>query len=243
MNPYQPPGLRPGRRTTWRRWPGGTPGACRRNHPWMTGGSAWRWLAVAAAGGGIRRRAPAVASPCGWPCSAWRLRCDGGSGRWRASRCVGCPSGPRTACWACGGDDAGGELLSLILPGLAAAKEMTGSGVLGGAHGGRRDGAGGALMLGLDRFFTPHEHESSGPCGPGCERIGRVWLFVLAITPHNLPEGHGDRGEFRPGDMGTWLAPHQRHRDPGHPRGAGGGDGPRAAGSAWPAVLMAGPPA
>ncbi|HEY8353517.1 MAG TPA: ZIP family metal transporter [Methylophilaceae bacterium] len=44
------------------------------------------------------------------------------------------------------------------------------------------------LMLGLDEF-TPHEHEKNGPCGPGHERCGRVWLFIFAIALHNLPEG------------------------------------------------------
>src|SRR5690606_40838702 len=37
--------------------------------------------------------------------------------------------------------------------------------------------------------FTPHEHEKNGPCGPGHERCGRVWLFIFAIALHNLPEG------------------------------------------------------
>ena len=44
------------------------------------------------------------------------------------------------------------------------------------------------LMLGLDAFL-PHEHESTGPCGPGADRCRRIWLFVFAIAVHNLPEG------------------------------------------------------
>jgi len=93
---------------------------------------------------------------------------------------------------------------SLILPGLDSAREITGNGpaaaftvVLGMS-------LGVLLMLGLDRF-TPHEHESTGPCGPEAERISRVWLFVLAITLHNLPEGMAIGVSFANGDMNIGL--------------------------------------
>ncbi|MBA1200733.1 ZIP family metal transporter [Pseudomonas capeferrum] len=93
---------------------------------------------------------------------------------------------------------------SLILPGLDAAREITGSGpgaaftvVLGMT-------LGVLLMLGLDHF-TPHEHESTGPRGPETERISRVWLFVLAITLHNLPEGMAIGVSFTNGDMSIGL--------------------------------------
>jgi ZIP family zinc transporter len=35
----------------------------------------------------------------------------------------------------------------------------------------------------------PHEHFEQGREGPEVAEAGRVWLFVLAITLHNLPEG------------------------------------------------------
>ncbi|GAB1578817.1 ZIP family metal transporter [Bordetella petrii] len=89
---------------------------------------------------------------------------------------------------------------SLILPGLEAAQALVGAGpaaagvvVLGLA-------LGVLLMLGLDAF-TPHEHDSTGPCGPEAERVNRVWLFVLAITLHNLPEGMAIGVGFANGDM------------------------------------------
>jgi len=93
---------------------------------------------------------------------------------------------------------------SLILPGLEAAKGMTGSGPLAALTVVAGLALGVALMLGLDQF-TPHEHEHLGPCGPGRERIGRVWLFVLAITLHNLPEGMAIGVSFSKGDLGVGL--------------------------------------
>ncbi|CAG0978301.1 Zinc transporter ZupT [Methylophilaceae bacterium] len=60
------------------------------------------------------------------------------------------------------------------------------------------------LMLGLDEF-TPHEHEKTGPCGPGHERCGRVWLFVFAIALHNLPEGMAIGVSMSQGDLSVGL--------------------------------------
>lgn len=54
---------------------------------------------------------------------------------------------------------------SLILPGLEAAREITGNGPAAAFTVVLGMGLGVLLMLGLDRF-TPHEHESTGPCGP-----------------------------------------------------------------------------
>jgi ZIP family zinc transporter len=93
---------------------------------------------------------------------------------------------------------------SLLLPGLEAAQKLTNSGawaslvVIAGLA------LGTLLMLGLDQF-TPHEHEHGGPCGPGAERIGRIWLFVLAITLHNLPEGMAIGVSFAQGDMSVGV--------------------------------------
>ncbi len=56
------------------------------------------------------------------------------------------------------------------------------------------------LMLGLDAF-TPHEHDKTGPCGPGHARCGRIWLFVFAIALHNLPEGMAIGVSFAQDDM------------------------------------------
>ena len=89
---------------------------------------------------------------------------------------------------------------SLILPGIDAAKELTGNGLLAASIVVLGLALGVALMIGLDRF-VPHEHEKTGRRGPEAKRIDRVWLFVLAITLHNLPEGMAIGVSFATGDM------------------------------------------
>ncbi len=93
---------------------------------------------------------------------------------------------------------------SLILPGLAAGRELFGNGPAAAATVVAGLGLGVLLMLGLD-YFTPHEYESTGPCGPECERLNRVWLFVLAIALHNIPEGMAIGVSFANGDMSVGL--------------------------------------
>lgn len=93
---------------------------------------------------------------------------------------------------------------SLILPALAAAREMTGSGPLSALTVAAGLALGAALMLGIDHF-TPHEHAKSGPCGPAAARIERVWLFFFAITLHNFPEGMALGVSFAQGDLATGM--------------------------------------
>jgi len=93
---------------------------------------------------------------------------------------------------------------SLLIPGLAAGRALTGSGGLSALVVIFGLGLGVALMLGLDRFF-PHQHPHGDPCGPGAARVARVWLFVLAITLHNLPEGMAIGVGFAQGDLSVGL--------------------------------------
>ena len=93
---------------------------------------------------------------------------------------------------------------SLILPGLAAGEAITGHTTLGALTVVVGLGLGVLLMLGLDQF-TPHEHEHGGPCGAGCARVSRVWLFVFAIALHNLPEGMAIGVSFSQGDFSVGL--------------------------------------
>lgn len=93
---------------------------------------------------------------------------------------------------------------SLILPGIEAARTLCGNQLLAACVVVLGLGLGVALMVGLDRF-VPHEHEKSGRHGPEAKRINRVWLFVLAITLHNLPEGMAIGVSFANGDMKVGL--------------------------------------
>jgi ZIP family zinc transporter len=93
---------------------------------------------------------------------------------------------------------------SLLLPGLAAGTEILGSKGLGAAVVVFGMTLGVLLMLGLDSF-TPHEHDKTGPCGPGYERCGRVWLFVFAVALHNLPEGMAIGVSFAQNDLSVGL--------------------------------------
>ncbi|MGD9758480.1 MAG: ZIP family metal transporter [Comamonas sp.] len=80
---------------------------------------------------------------------------------------------------------------SLILPGLEAARAATPSGSsewLGGAMIGVAILLGGAALLAMDRLL-PHEHFIKGREGSHARQLRRTWLFVIAITLHNLPEG------------------------------------------------------
>ena len=77
---------------------------------------------------------------------------------------------------------------SLVIPALAAASDrgagqwqasgLVGAGILLGA----------GLLLAIDRLL-PHEHFIKGAEGPRGRTLKRVWLFVFAISLHNLPEG------------------------------------------------------
>src|SRR3546814_5275993 len=93
---------------------------------------------------------------------------------------------------------------SLILPGLDAAKVILGNGPAGALTVVVGLGLGVLLMLGLD-YFTPHTHETLGTHGPASDRVSGVWLFVLAIVLHNLPEGMAIGVSFANGDMSVGL--------------------------------------
>jgi ZIP family zinc transporter len=93
---------------------------------------------------------------------------------------------------------------SLILPGLASGTAVTGHAALGALVVVIGMALGVLLMLGLDEF-TPHEHTHLGACGPAHQRVSRIWLFVLAITLHNLPEGMAIGASFAHGDLAVGL--------------------------------------
>lgn len=78
---------------------------------------------------------------------------------------------------------------SLLAPGLELASERWGSGGGVGAGAGAFVVGTGAIALG--HRFLPHEHfikERERTFGSAAS-LGRTWLFVAAITIHNVPEG------------------------------------------------------
>lgn len=89
---------------------------------------------------------------------------------------------------------------SLILPGIKAGDAITGSAFLGAMTVVLGMALGVMLMLGMDEF-TPHEHSKTGTYGPESHRVNRIWLFVLAIALHNLPEGMAIGVSFAQGDL------------------------------------------
>lgn len=96
---------------------------------------------------------------------------------------------------------------SLILPGLDRLEQTYDSawvpasvavvGILLGA----------AAVFGMDKAI-PHRHFVTGHEGPMTDALRRIWLFVIAITIHNIPEGLAVGIGFGSGDLaaGTSLA-------------------------------------
>lgn len=77
---------------------------------------------------------------------------------------------------------------SLLLPALAQADELTTHRVLGVALVGAGVLLGAAGLFAIHRL-VPHEHFVIGRQGPDTHRVARIWLFIIAITLHNFPEG------------------------------------------------------
>ena len=60
----------------------------------------------------------------------------------------------------------------------------------------------GAAALWWIHTAVPHEHFILGREGPATERLRRIWLFVIAITLHNVPEGLAVGVAFGGDDVG-----------------------------------------
>ncbi|MEN3186348.1 MAG: ZIP family metal transporter [Atribacterota bacterium] len=60
----------------------------------------------------------------------------------------------------------------------------------------------GALFLDLLDRAIPHEHFEKGQEGPA-SRLRKIWLFVIAITLHNFPEGLAVGVSFGSGNITT----------------------------------------
>lgn len=96
---------------------------------------------------------------------------------------------------------------SLIIPGLEAAEQVTQNrfypaiavtlGIFLGS-----------AFLWFSNHYFPHEHFFKGREGSSSVNLKRVWLFIMAITIHNFPEGLAVGVGFGSGDVanGTALA-------------------------------------
>lgn len=99
------------------------------------------------------------------------------------------------------------SFFSLLLPGLESAQGL-GFGRYGAVGIVIFGVLAGAVVLSLVHRYAPHEHFVLGREGPLAERVRRIWLFVIAITLHNFPEGLAVGVGFGSGDVkqGTALA-------------------------------------
>jgi ZIP family zinc transporter len=80
------------------------------------------------------------------------------------------------------------SFFSLIIPSLEASELRYGGSVVPAAI------ACAAILLGIGMVallneLLPHEHFEQGREGPEAASLRRIWLFIIAITIHNLPEG------------------------------------------------------
>lgn len=68
----------------------------------------------------------------------------------------------------------------------------------------------GVLLGGWFLFFAnsyfPHEHFFKGQEGPHRYHLQRIWLFIIAITLHNFPEGLAVGVGFGAGDAANGMA-------------------------------------
>jgi zinc transporter, ZIP family len=97
------------------------------------------------------------------------------------------------------------SFFSLIIPGLDVAQQQ-GASKLGAVNLVIAGVLLGAATLWAIHRFVPHEHFVLGREGPHTERIRRIWLFVLAITLHNFPEGLAVGVSFGGDDLGRGVA-------------------------------------
>ena len=80
------------------------------------------------------------------------------------------------------------SFFSLIIPSLDASEQLYGGSVLPATI------ACVSILMGMGAIALlnerlPHEHFEQGREGPERASLRRVWLFIIAITIHNIPEG------------------------------------------------------
>ena len=89
---------------------------------------------------------------------------------------------------------------SLIIPGLEVSEAQYGQGMIPALI------AVGGIVLGAAAIYhlderVPHQHFIKGLEGPKDASVRKIWLFVIAITLHNVPEGLAVGVGFGGGDI------------------------------------------
>jgi len=80
------------------------------------------------------------------------------------------------------------SFFSLIIPAIARAETALGSVTLAAAEVVAAVLLGAVVLAAINRY-APHEHFVLGTQGIEARTLRRIWLFVIAITLHNFPEG------------------------------------------------------
>ena len=96
------------------------------------------------------------------------------------------------------------SFFSLIAPSMEAAERVYGGGPTPALIACAGVAAGLALLAWLN-VALPHEHFVSGREGPEAAALARIWLFIFAITIHNLPEGMAVGVGFASGEPSSGL--------------------------------------
>lgn len=97
------------------------------------------------------------------------------------------------------------SFFSLILPGLEVAQARTDSATAAAAILAAAVLIGAATLHIVNRL-VPHEHFVTGPTERGAvSKLRRIWLFVIAISLHNFPEGLAVGVSFGTGPAEGWA--------------------------------------
>lgn len=96
-------------------------------------------------------------------------------------------------------------VMSLVIPGVEAGTRQYGFKTAGALMVAAAVVIGAYAILLVHRH-SPHEHFLMGRAGPTATRLRRTWLFVIAITLHNFPEGMAVGVGFGGGDVSNGLA-------------------------------------
>ena len=96
------------------------------------------------------------------------------------------------------------SFFSLIIPALDVADTLYRSKTISAAIAVAGILLGGGFIAILNAT-VPHEHFVQGRQGPEAAQLSRIWLFVFAITIHNLPEGLAVGVGFGGGDVARGM--------------------------------------